>query len=308
MTEELFKRARILVVDDEPQNVRYIEDVLRWAGFERIERATDSKQALPLFLRFRPDLVILDLLMPELDGFGVLEALQEHLAEEDYLPILILTSDVTRESRRRALAAGARDFLTKPMSPTEVAMRVKNLLEARFLHLRCRELEARLEGEGDPDGEALDELLEAWSRWADAGSRAPGAHARRVAETAAAIARALALPAERVRRIRRAALLHDLPVEALASGESNLLRSARVIAASRARSWEGSNGRGAERRDPEPLEARIVAVAHRFDRLGRGAGPDAAAAALERLETEAELRFDPEVVRALARCHAVEAG
>lgn len=307
MSDEAIQRARILLVDDEPQNVRYLEDVLRWAGFERIESATEAKQALPLFLRFRPDLVVLDLLMPEIDGFGVLESLQEHLSEDDYLPILILTSDASRESRRRALAAGAKDFLTKPMSPTEVSIRVKNLLEARFFHLRCRELEARLDGTADPDEAALDELLEAWSGWADAGSREPGAHARRVAETAAGIGRALGLPEERVRRVRRAALLHDLPVEALASGESGLLRAARAVAASRARSWEDSgNGRGGD--GAPPLEARIVAVAHRFDRLRHGKAADGVVDALERLEREAEIRFDPAVVRALASCHAVETG
>lgn len=156
MKEDILEHARVLVVDDEPQNVRYLEDVLRWAGYRHIEGTTDPRQVLPIFRRFQPDLVILDLLMPEMGGFEVLDRLQERIGPEDYLPILILTSDVTREARRRALSAGARDFLTKPMSPTEVGIRVGNLLEARFLHLRCRSLEEQLrravEGGGAAEG------------------------------------------------------------------------------------------------------------------------------------------------------------
>lgn len=310
MREEILKHARILVIDDEPQNVRYLKDVLSWAGYERIESTTDSKQALPSFLRFQPDLVILDLLMPELDGFAVLEAIQEHLDEDDYLPILILTSDVSREARRRALGGGARDFLTKPMSPTEVGIRVGNLLEARFLHLRCRQLEERLdvedrEEEAALEGAALDEALERWAATVDAGSREPGAHALRVAETAGAIAAAMRLSKDHVTRIRRASLLHDLPAEALSGCGSRLLRLAREIVELHHQRWDGdgSEGRGG---DAIPLEARIVSVAHRFDRLLQGPSSGAVAHALARIEEEAGTRFDPAVVRALASCHVAE--
>lgn len=307
MREEILKHARILLVDDEPQNVRYLQDVLRWAGYERIEGTTDSKQAFPTFLRFQPDLVVLDLLMPELDGFAVLEAIQEHLDEDDYLPILILTSDVSREARRRALAGGARDFLTKPMSPTEVGIRVGNLLEARFLHLRCRQLEERLgDGAARDDERALDEALERWAAAADGGAQEPGAHAQRVAETAAGIAGALGLTRDRITTIRRAALLHDVPEEDFVGCGSALLRLARAVAALHHERWDGrdaSAGRGGE---AIPLEARIVSVAHRFDRLLHGTSPSSIADVLARIDEEAGARFDPTVVRALASCHVTE--
>lgn len=308
MKQELLGRARILLVDDEPQNVRYLEDVLRWAGYERIESTTDSKQAVPTFLRFQPDLVILDLLMPDMDGFAVLEGIREHLEEDDYLPILILTSDVSREARRRALGAGARDFLTKPMSPTEVGIRVSNLLEARFLHLRCLQLEQRLNGEGNGEEmeKALDEALEGWAAAADAGASEPGAHARRVAEAAAGIARALGLPSTRVRRLARATLLHDAPADSLADHDSGLLQTAHAIAAGHALPWNGGEDPVAKRGEEIPLEARIVAVAHRFDRLLQGSSPASVARAIERIEGEAGSRFDPEVVKALASCHMAE--
>lgn len=299
MSDDLLKNSRILLVDDEPQNVRYLEDVLRWAGYERIESTTDARQALPAFLRFQPDLVILDLLMPELDGFAVLEAIQEHRAEDDYLPILILTSDVSREARRRALGAGAKDFLTKPMSPTEVGIRVGNLLEARFLHLRCRQLE---DGDTDKaDGTALDEALEGWAATVDGTSSQPGAHAVRVADEAARIGAAMGLPEERVRTLRRAALLHDVPAAALAVGRSELLGLAREIATAHDRSWTGDAGTGSL-----PLEARIVAVAHRLDRLKYGPSPCSETEALARLEAEAGDRLDPAIVSVLTAGQVAE--
>lgn len=154
MRERPFKQARILVVDDEPQNVRYLQDVLGWAGYEHVEGVTESRHALARFLQFDPDLVILDLLMPEKDGFDVMKEIQEAAPEDDYLPILVLTSDTSREARRRALGEGARDFLTKPMSPTEVRIRVGNLLETRFLALRCRRLERALAERGEPEADS----------------------------------------------------------------------------------------------------------------------------------------------------------
>ena len=124
-----------MVVDDEPQNVRYVIDVLTWAGYENVEGLTDPIEAVNRFPDYQPDLVILDLLMPGMDGFDAMEAMREHLPSEEYLPFVILTSDISSESRRRALSSGAKDFLTKPMSPTEVRLRVENLLETRMLYL-----------------------------------------------------------------------------------------------------------------------------------------------------------------------------
>ena len=128
MREDQRAAARIMVVDDEPQNVRYVTDVLQWAGYETVEGLTDPTEAVNRFDDFDPDLVILDLLMPGMNGFEVMDAMRESVPEDVYLPFLILTSDITSESRRRALSGGARDFLTKPMSPTEVRLRVDNLL------------------------------------------------------------------------------------------------------------------------------------------------------------------------------------
>ena len=135
MPTDYLSRAKILIVDDEPANVRLLERILALSGCTQVKTTTDSRQSLPLFLEFEPDLVLLDLNMPYLNGFVVLEQLKAAINPEEYLPILILTADITIETKRRALAGGAKDFLTKPLDHSEVVLRIKNLIENRFLRL-----------------------------------------------------------------------------------------------------------------------------------------------------------------------------
>src|SRR5882724_13428774 len=142
MLEETLKRARILIVDDQESNVRLLERLLEQAGYTTLQSTTDSRLVLPLFTQFQPDLVLLDLLMPHLDGLAVMRALEVHIPAEEYLPILVLTADITPDAKRRALQGGAKDFLTKPFDAVEVLLRIGNLLRARFLH---RELQIQNE-------------------------------------------------------------------------------------------------------------------------------------------------------------------
>jgi signal transduction histidine kinase len=137
--------ARILVVDDEEANVRILERILEGAGYTGLLRTTDPREALILYEQHRPDLVVLDLRMPEMDGFEVLERLSVLGADEVYMPILVLTADVTPAAKRRALSMGARDFLTKPLDLAEVRLRIRNLLETRFLYRRLQEHNRLLE-------------------------------------------------------------------------------------------------------------------------------------------------------------------
>ncbi len=143
--ENFLRTARVLVVDDEPANVLLLERLLEGAGLTAIRTTTDSRTALALFSECDPDLVLLDLMMPHLDGFEVLELLRGVIAPDSYQPVMILTADVSPRVRRRALAAGARDFLCKPLDATELELRVRNLLEARFLHLGLQAQNTALE-------------------------------------------------------------------------------------------------------------------------------------------------------------------
>jgi putative two-component system response regulator len=130
--------ARILVVDDERVNVVLLERILEQDGYRNVKSLTDPSEAVALFDQFEPDLVLLDLHMPKLDGFAVMKLLEDRISRDTFLPILILTADIRPEIKRRALAAGAKDFVTKPFDRTEVLLRIQNLLETRFLHLRVR--------------------------------------------------------------------------------------------------------------------------------------------------------------------------
>lgn len=135
----------ILIVDDEAANVALLEAILHRAGYVSVRGTTDSRQVSRLMSEAGPDLVLLDLSMPFIDGYTILEQLRASQPEGSFLPVVILTADVTTQARRRALAAGANDFLTKPFDNDEVLLRCKNLLAARTLHQALQNQNAVLE-------------------------------------------------------------------------------------------------------------------------------------------------------------------
>jgi putative two-component system response regulator len=123
--------ARILVVDDEPANVLLLERILGKAGYRSVRSTTDPEAVLRTVTEFRPDVLLLDLKMPRLDGFAILELLRTAEAPDPDLPILVLSADATGDTKRRALEAGARDFLTKPFDMEEVLLRIADMLDLR---------------------------------------------------------------------------------------------------------------------------------------------------------------------------------
>ena len=137
--------CKILIIDDEAPNVRLLERVLSRAGFENFVSTMDSREAAALFADFQPDLVLTDWLMPEVDGCAVIEQLRALTATDDYLPIVVLTADITPPARMRALLAGATDFLTKPFDQVEVLLRIHNLLKTRLSHLTIQSQNETLE-------------------------------------------------------------------------------------------------------------------------------------------------------------------
>lgn len=134
---ERFPDARILVVDDNAANVALLEALLSRAGIAAIDSTTDPRDGLTRLSEMDFDLVLLDLHMPRIDGYQVLTELRQKAAGE-YLPVLVVTADATDEAAQRALSLGASDFVTKPFDTTEVLLRVRNLLETRYLHRTIR--------------------------------------------------------------------------------------------------------------------------------------------------------------------------
>ena len=139
--KEILSR-RILVIDDEEANVMLLRNILQREGYTDVHCLTPSREALSTYMDLEPDLVLLDLMMPEVDGFQLLEAFSRHDAADEFRPVLVLTADTTIQARRKALALGAKDFVAKPFDVIEVALRISNLLETRLLYDRLREASA----------------------------------------------------------------------------------------------------------------------------------------------------------------------
>jgi putative two-component system response regulator len=139
-----FGKMKILIVDDEPLNVALLEDMLSEAGYKQIRSVTDSRVAFEAVYTFAPDLILLDLMMPHVDGFSILHSLRS-AGDEVFLPVIVLTADANEQTKRTALGAGATDFLLKPLDHTEVLLRIANLLEMRRLHIQLDTQRAALE-------------------------------------------------------------------------------------------------------------------------------------------------------------------
>ena len=214
MFEDQYLGSKILIVDDEPANVRLLERILQREGFSAIESTNDPRKFLALYTAQQPDILLLDLHMPGLDGFAVMEQLKGRIPPSDFVPILVLTADITPEARKKALSAGAKDFLTKPVDPTEVILRIKNLLQTRFLYRQLQSqnesLEQKVRDRTRDLEQAQIEILERLARAAEYRDDETGHHAQRVGHTSAVIAHEMGLPDEQVVLIRRAAPLHDV--------------------------------------------------------------------------------------------------
>jgi two-component system NtrC family sensor kinase len=150
--------SRILIVDDQTDNLNVLAAVLGLAGYTNVHSLSDSRQILQVFQDFQPDAILLDLHMPHVDGLEALDQLATVIAEDDYLPVLVLTGDATSGAKEKALSRGAHDFLSKPLNRTEVQLRVKNLLQTRQLHLQLKAQNASLEHQVKERTELAEEL------------------------------------------------------------------------------------------------------------------------------------------------------
>jgi two-component system, sensor histidine kinase and response regulator len=134
MIDPALKNANILVVDDKQANIDILTGFLELQGYTNLRDTTDPRLVVSLLKSFNPDLILLDLMMPHLNGFEVMQQLKELIPLNTFLPILVLTADNAVETKQRALSGGAKDFLAKPFDLIEVGLRIENLLESRYLH------------------------------------------------------------------------------------------------------------------------------------------------------------------------------
>ena len=338
MPDPRFADARILVVDDEEINLRVLAKILSAAGCTDILTTADPTTVAELYRERDPDLILLDLHMPKLDGFGVLQQLRAAAPPHAFVPVLVLTGDRSAAARRQALSAGAKDFLTKPFEVDEVLLRISNLLETRYLHReittqnilleqRVRQRTVELEG-------AYLDTLERLAIAAEFRDDETGRHTERVGEVASMLGAALGLPEEDLFLIRRAAPLHDVgkigipdtilrkpgPLAAeeweimkthatigariLAGGRSRVVQLAEEIALHHHEQWDGEGYPSGVAGESIPLAGRLVMVADVFDaltsdRVYREAWP--ADKVLAYIQHYAGQRFDPRIAQLCQR-------
>lgn len=339
MIADVLRNSKILIVEDDPGIVTLLELILEDAGYPNVVSTTDPREALDLYLGFEPDLILLDLHMPHKSGLEVMWDLREYVSES-YVPVLMLTGDISQEAKVRALATGAKDFLHKPYDNTEVRLRIKNLLETRHLYLALQSQNENLEQQVEERTSELEtakhEIIHRLALAAEFRDDQTGRHTDRVGALSAGMAEDLRLESHEIELIRRAAPLHDvgkigipdtillkpgrltrqerdlmkkhtkIGATLLSKSISPILQIAEQIAGAH---HERSDGCGywGFRGDQIPISARIVAVADVFDALVnvrpyKDAWP--IEAALNEIRNQAGTQFDPDVVRSFLRIQA----
>jgi putative two-component system response regulator len=313
----------IVAIAGEPGVAAVLEQVLGQAGIGPIEAATPER-ALEVVASARPALVLLDLDQADGDGVDLLATLSPWVNGSPPLAVIAIAPAPAADARRRARAAGAKDFLAKPLDPTEVVARVQNVLAAAQLSTQGGELNLELE-------QTRLESLERLARLAEYRDDATYEHPQRVGRTAALLAERLGLAKDVVDCIRIAAPLHDvgkvgvpdrillkpsrltaaefelmkshtlIGAEILAGSSWPVLQMAEEIALSHHERWDGSGYPDGKVEDAIPVSGRIVIVADNFDALTHSRpyaeawDPDKAAAEIRRQSGQ---HFDPEVVDA----------
>ncbi|MEP0815291.1 MAG: response regulator [bacterium] len=299
-SQEYASSGRVLIVDDEAPVVRTIERILRACGLSEIATTTDSRKAAVLYNEFRPDAVLLDINMPNMDGFAVLAQLKR-LENDDPVPVLILTASEDSDTRIRALSEGALDFIAKPFDHLELQVRVRNLLSIRQANRKLREmldhLEARVMEQTEHIRQSQLEIVHRLGRAAEYKDEQTGVHILRMSWYASKMFEALGRAPADCHLILHAAPMHDIGkigipdvilkkpgkldaaewevmkrhttigAELLSRGKSEVLQLAEVIALTHHEKWDGTGYPAGLRGEAIPLEGRVTAICDVFDAL-----------------------------------------
>lgn len=330
--------ADILIVDDQRSNVLLLERLLEHDGYTHVTATARSSDVIEIFENTPPDLLLLDLHMPAPDGFEVMALIKPWTEHGTHVPVLILTADASVQTRQRALAVGARDFLTKPLDAIDVSLRIRNLLHVRQLQLELYAENETLESRVRQRTWELDrsrlEAVQKLSLAAEYRDDETRQHTRRVGRLSAALAAALGFEPDMVTVIGEAAPLHDLGkigipdtillkpakltdeefavmkkhaeigAQIMSGSPSPLFEIAAEIALSHHERWDGSGYPRGLAGDAIPLSRRIVALADAVDAMSH-ARPYKKAMPYDEMIAEidrcAGTHFDPAIVEAFHR-------
>lgn len=324
--------TRIFVVDDEPINLKLLDKLLASQGYRQVVQIQDPREVLERYQEARPDLILLDINMPHLDGYQVMAQLQ---ALDDPLlpPIIFLTAKDDRSHLLKALNEGARDFVGKPFDRTELLMRVRNLLDAQLANRLLNDQKSVLEEMVRVRTEALNEtrlqVVQRLGRAAEYRDNETGLHILRMSQVSTLLARSLGWSEQDCELMLHASPMHDvgkigirddillkpgrltveefeimkthasIGADMLAGDDSELLKLAHTIALTHHEKWDGSGYPGGLVGEAIAQAGRIVAVADVFDALTSVRPYKAAwsvADALTYLTENSGKHFDPEVV------------
>jgi len=301
--EHKISQANVLIVDDQIVNIKLLERILSQAGYTNIISTTDSRQVIELFNQHDIDLLLLDIRMPNMDGFEVMAKLKEEVSPiyYDYLPVLVLTAELTSETRSKALSAGAKDFLTKPFDQVEALQRISNILEVRLLHKQVLqqnlELESRVKERTQELEDSRLEIIRRLGLAAEYKDNETGNHVLRMSLFSQMLAKAVGLSDAQSEMILHAAPMHDIGkigipdkvllkrgkldddewrimqthvdigVELLSGSDVPLMVMAKNIAESHHEWWDGSGYPNGLAGEAIPIEGRICALCDVFDAL-----------------------------------------
>jgi putative two-component system response regulator len=336
--DQLLHPSRILVVDDQEANALLLQAVLTRAGYSDIETLTDSRAVVGRCSHDPPDLLLLDWHMPGCSGPEILEEIAFLTDEPNWMPVLVLTADIAPDTKRRALGLGARDFITKPIDVGEVLLRVRNLLQTRYLRLELQRnndlLHERVAQRTAELEAAKLEMLDRLALAAEYRDDATGQHADRIGRTSELLALELGVDPAEATLIGHAARLHDIGKIGIAdelllkpgaytkddfkamqlhssigarilSGSTNeLLMLAEQIAGTHHERWDGRGYPGGLAGSAIPLCGRIVSVADVFDALTHRRPykqPWPVDRAAREILDGAGTKFDPAVIGAFSR-------
>lgn len=335
LEDQIFKDAKFLIVDDQIQNIELLERILKRAGYQNIISTMDPMNFLDLYHQHQPDIILLDLHMPKLDGFELLSALNNLITEDEYVPILVLTADTTSQSKRKALSEGAKDFISKPLDRYEVLLRINNLLETRRLHLKIhshnQNLERKVSERTNKLEKAQYELLACMAKATEYRDDDTGEHTKRVGELSARLAIDLGMDSVEAEMIRLAAPLHDVGKigvsdtillkpgrltkdefntmkshtliggEILSDSQFHVLEMAKSISLTHHECWDGSGYPYGLFQNQIPIEGQIVSIVDMFDALTHERPYKPAWSTEEAIDEIVNLRgkkFKPELVDA----------
>lgn len=296
-SDDIF-HGKILIIDDQPVNVLLLERMLGNAGYASITSTTNPREVHKLHLKNRYDLILLDLQMPGMDGFQVMEALKE-IEPEGYLPVLVITAQP--DHKLCALQAGAKDFISKPFERSEVLARVHNLLEVRLLHKALRNyndaLEQRVRERTADLQESYLETIFTMTRAAEHKDEDTGVHVQRISYYCREFAKLLGLDEEFIDKIFFASPMHDIGkigipdqillkpgsltpqewvimqghatmgAQILGNSKSSYLQMGAKIALNHHERWNGGGYPNGKRGEAIPLAARIMYICDIYDAL-----------------------------------------